>query len=234
MALTARFPEILTEKFTVAKSSLVHMAARSNLKWILIFVVLSLALKLSGGKETFFSFSRSDEEIESIHDVFTRHNSEQQTPFDLAYQGKHLEICLILNHLKTKYERSVNRDQTKFELDQLKQGVFQLNNYIDRDKVTIESILQGDTAKLMEAVQYKDNHVKFPDVLIHLDLKGAPPKFEFLMDFIKFFALPGKNRSDQASTVTGFLIEFEDMLPFKGNLHSIRNDRGPCYTKEEI
>ena len=68
----------------------------------------------------------------------------------------------------------------------------------------------------------------FGEVLIHLDFKGAPPKFDFLVDLIKFIS------RKEEKIVTGFLIEFEDMLPFMGNLQCIRNDRYPCYTKEEV
>jgi hypothetical protein len=78
----------------------------------------------------------------------------------------------------------------------------------------------------------------FKDVLIHLDLKGAPPKFEFLMDFINFFgsSKDEKNCSNQYGLVTGFLIEFEDTLPFKGNLECIRADSSheKCYTPDQI
>ena len=52
----------------------------------------------------------------------------------------------------------------------------------------------------------------FGEVLIHLDFKGAPPKFDFLVDLIKFIS------RKEEKIVTGFLIEFEDMLPFMGNL----------------
>lgn len=31
------------------------------------------------------------------------------------------------------------------------------------------------------------SRVKFNNVAIHIDLKGAPPKFEFLMDFVNYF-----------------------------------------------
>lgn len=68
----------------------------------------------------------------------------------------------------------------------------------------------------------------FEQILIHIDFKGAPPKFEFLMDFVKFF---GENK-----IITGFLMEFEDTLPYKGNLECIRADRSSekCYTESQI
>lgn len=58
------------------------------------------------------------------------------------------------------------------------------------------------------------------------------------MDFISFFAAgrgekPGIGKF---GLVTGFLIEFEDTLPFKGSLECVRADTGvqKCYTEEQI
>lgn len=68
-------------------------------------------------------------------------------------------------------------------------------------------------------------------MLIHLDFKGAPPKFEFLMDLITFIA---KDHCNSSKVVTGFLLEFEDMLPFSGTLECIRKDKYPTYTRDQI
>ena len=47
------------------------------------------------------------------------------------------------------------------------------------------------------------------------------------MDFVKFFATN--------KVITGFLLEFEDTLPYKGNLECVRADRHEkCYTEEQI
>jgi hypothetical protein len=47
------------------------------------------------------------------------------------------------------------------------------------------------------------------------------------MDFVKFFATN--------KVITGFLLEFEDTLPYKGNLECVRADRPEkCYTEEQI
>ena len=99
----------------------------------------------------------------------------------------------------------------------------------------LENVNYSNSAKYLPVRQEKG---LFGEVLIHLDLKGAPPKFEFLMDFISFFA---SGRGDKAGAnkfglVTGFLMEFEDTLPFKGNLECVRADSGiqKCYTVDQI
>ncbi|HHN46589.1 MAG TPA: hypothetical protein ENN09_04030, partial [Planctomycetes bacterium] len=45
----------------------------------------------------------------------------------------------------------------------------------------------------------------FPDKLVHLDLKGAPPRLPYLLDFMSFA---------KAAGATGFLVEWEDAFPW--------------------
>ena len=48
-----------------------------------------------------------------------------------------------------------------------------------------------------------------PQRLVHFDLKGAPPKVEYLKKVLKLSAGLG---------ATGVLMEYEDMFPFTGKL----------------
>ena len=48
--------------------------------------------------------------------------------------------------------------------------------------------------------------------LVHLDLKGAPPKTKFLLQFLKLIKKWG---------ATGILIEYEDSFPFEGMLKDV-------------
>lgn len=66
----------------------------------------------------------------------------------------------------------------------------------------------------------------FKEVIIHLDFKGAPPKFGFLKDLIRFIA----TKFDKV--VTGILFEFEDTFPYEGNLKPLMGST--VYTKEQI
>ena len=45
--------------------------------------------------------------------------------------------------------------------------------------------------------------------VVHLDLKGAPPKLTYLKNLFPLFASAG---------ATAILIEYEDMFPFKGDI----------------
>ncbi|XP_065363115.1 hexosaminidase D [Calliphora vicina] len=59
--------------------------------------------------------------------------------------------------------------------------------------------------------------------LVHLDLKGAPPKLSFLKTLLPVLKTLG---------ATGLLIEYEDMFPFEGNISTLsaRN----AYNREEL
>lgn len=60
-------------------------------------------------------------------------------------------------------------------------------------------------------------------LLVHLDLKGAPPNSDYLASLFPKMKKWG---------CTGLLIEWEDMLPYTGALRCIRNVEH--YTKEEV
>lgn len=59
--------------------------------------------------------------------------------------------------------------------------------------------------------------------LVHFDLKGAPPKIEYLQQLIPIIVQLGG---------TGLLIEYEDMFPYEGILKPISALNH--YTKAEV
>ncbi|KAL5022912.1 hypothetical protein ScPMuIL_002067 [Solemya velum] len=61
------------------------------------------------------------------------------------------------------------------------------------------------------------------DRLVHLDLKGAPPKLSYLQKFIPLIKSLG---------ATGLLIEYEDMFPYDGALKNIAATN--AYSKSDI
>lgn len=69
---------------------------------------------------------------------------------------------------------------------------------------------------------YTDGSVE-PLRVVHLDLKGAPPKMSFLQQVLALLVDHG---------CTGLLIEYEDMFPYQGVLANLsaRN----AYTREEV
>lgn len=60
--------------------------------------------------------------------------------------------------------------------------------------------------------------------LIHLDLKGAPPRIAYLNQLFPLLSQWG---------VSGVLIEYEDMFPYDGRLFELRNSAG-SYSRDDI
>ncbi|KAJ0060711.1 hypothetical protein NL108_017739 [Boleophthalmus pectinirostris] len=61
--------------------------------------------------------------------------------------------------------------------------------------------------------------------LVHLDLKGAPPRIDYLLKLIELFAKLGAN---------GLLVEYEDMFPYEGELKVLQATAQSAYSKEEV
>ncbi|KAM9717025.1 hexosaminidase D isoform 1-T2 [Menidia menidia] len=61
--------------------------------------------------------------------------------------------------------------------------------------------------------------------LVHLDLKGAPPRTEYLHKLIELFSKLG---------VDSLLVEYEDMFPYKGELQLLQATAQPAYSQEEV
>ncbi|RNA40912.1 Hexosaminidase D [Brachionus plicatilis] len=59
--------------------------------------------------------------------------------------------------------------------------------------------------------------------LVHLDLKGSPPKLNYLKELIPFMKKSG---------ATGVIIEYEDFFPYKDDLESVTNQNH--YTNQEL
>ena len=59
--------------------------------------------------------------------------------------------------------------------------------------------------------------------LVHLDLKGSPPKLNYLKELIPYFKSIG---------ATGVLLEYEDFFPYDKDLESIANQNH--YTQSEL
>jgi len=128
-------------------------------------------------------------------------NLFRQTPFAVALQEGNLEVCeVIRHHLEEGKSKGVD-DCEAF-----------VNQHLHR--------APGQGASL------RQDGFTFKDVLVHVDLKGAPPLFDFLVRYIEYVT----NRFEYL--VTGFVFEFEDMFPFEGHLKCVASSK--AYTREQI
>ncbi|XP_076024038.1 hexosaminidase D isoform X2 [Genypterus blacodes] len=61
--------------------------------------------------------------------------------------------------------------------------------------------------------------------LVHLDLKGAPPRIEYLHQLMALFSELGAD---------GLLMEYEDVFPYEGELRLLQATAQPAYSPEEV
>ena len=121
-----------------------------------------------------------------------------------------------LESLKAKFS---NRFNNKLERIRVKERFGEFNNRkIDMDQYDnadneLESMVNLDYFKAVESMEK----------VVHLDLKGAPPKLTYLKEFIPFIKKLG---------ATGILIEYEDFFPYENELEAIKNQNH--YTKQEL
>ena len=64
---------------------------------------------------------------------------------------------------------------------------------------------------------------QFNERLVHIDLKGGPPRMKYLLQLLPLFKELG---------ATGLLMEYEDMYPYEGDLAVLK--RKEAYTKQEM
>lgn len=65
--------------------------------------------------------------------------------------------------------------------------------------------------------------IDFPEILVHIDLKGLPPKVNYLRWLMGAAADWG---------ATGVIIEWEDMLPYSGDFEILRSVN--AYSREDL
>jgi hypothetical protein len=88
------------------------------------------------------------------------------------------------------------------------------NNNDNRNNLNIQSKNQiSSTESLLKKLER----------VVHIDLKGAPPKPDYFKSFIPFLKENG---------ATGILLEYEDTFPFEGKLAEAKNGR--AYTLEDV
>lgn len=139
-------------------------------------------------------------------------NIFNQTAFQLAFNEGNLSVCEIIRRSSPEYlgGSGLQYDDSELYAKQHATHSGSNSNFTsDNDSCSIRR--QG---------------FKFKDVFVHVDLKGAPPVFDFLMRYLEFIV------QRHEYLVTGFIFEFEDMFPFEGHLKSAASPK--AYSKEQI
>ncbi|XP_047128519.1 hexosaminidase D isoform X1 [Hydra vulgaris] len=110
--------------------------------------------------------------------------------------------------------------------DSIKQKDIHFDATLELDKRIYEISEQNDKLRKVNLMKNKDEELIKPFdglKLVHFDLKGAPPKIDYLIRMMKFSKELGAN---------GFLIEYEDMFPYSNDLAYLA--RPNCYSKTDI
>jgi len=128
-------------------------------------------------------------------------NLFEKSAFQVAYEAGNVDIC---EHIRLKTSKTDSEDFRK-----------------DAECRDPDAFLHSSTS-LQKPKLYQSSRL-FKNIYVHLDLKGAPPTFDFLQKFIRFVGVNFKH------LVTGIVFEFEDTFPYEGHLQSVCSPK--AYTK---
>ena len=126
------------------------------------------------------------------------------------------------NKSKGKLEEQIkkissNADEILKSNEQLKGKYEEVKEKYEKEVASKKSQNPKETEKTTKLVPFEGE--KF----IHLDLKGAPPKFEYLLEFAE---------TSKKLGATGLLVEYEDMFPWSADLKILA--RKDAYTAEQL
>ena len=100
---------------------------------------------------------------------------------------------------------------------------YKFQNRLRRVRLNQETEYDDNQSQNAEDTILISNTLTSMQKIVHLDLKGAPPKLAYLKEFIPFIKKSG---------ATGLLIEYEDFFPYSNDLESITNQNH--YTNQEL
>ena len=162
---------------------------------------------------------------EKISKLNQKHNQELETREEaISNLQKELNQAKE-NDNKSKEKLDEQIKKISSQADEIVKKNTQLNEKYEELKGKYENEVASKKSDQASSIPTKDAKlVPFEgSKLIHLDLKGAPPKFEYLLEFIE---------TSKKFGATGFLVEYEDMFPWSGELKVLaRND---AYTTEQL
>ena len=129
--------------------------------------------------------------------------------------------------LITDLEEKVTKLQS--ELKKLRKESFKKDEFIEsckkiEDKTKVVSEKNDPPSKKSQSLSNEFSMTPFIGLkIVHFDLKGAPPKYDYLLEITKYSKSLGAD---------GLLIEYEDMFPWSGELKLLASPN--AYSKEQI
>jgi len=164
----------------------------------------------------------------------------------LALTAIHYHPNLLVNETPQFQQTAkvVHRSVASFQAEEAKPNEPQSYNHVSMENTDILKDNEDEIQSKIQQVHFPGEssrglslpqdevHERKPAVvepfvperrLVHFDLKGAPPKMEYLLKLIPMFVKLG---------ATGLLVEYEEMFPYEGVLESTAASNH--YTKAEI
>ena len=137
----------------------------------------------------------------------------------LDFEGATIELNKAQNEVRSLKKRLVSKDNeiallSKEHEDALKKLKNEMKTVSASGKNTAEVSTDEQAIKVESFSGHK---------LVHLDLKGAPPKMTYLLKSMKLFKDLG---------ATGMLVEYEDTYPYTGELEVLQAEN--AYSEVEI
>ncbi|KAJ8251212.1 hypothetical protein GJAV_G00218540 [Gymnothorax javanicus] len=115
------------------------------------------------------------------------------------------------------------KNSTGKEQEAVKQGSSSTGGILHETKGQTESPAKVETLPPVPQTAHMLDPNAPPLKVVHLDLKGAPPKLTYLEQIFPLFSSLG---------ATGVLLEYEDMFPYKGELQVLQSPN--AYSVEDI
>ncbi|PIC50521.1 hypothetical protein B9Z55_000139 [Caenorhabditis nigoni] len=137
-------------------------------------------------------------------------------------------ICLFIVHMTSSYPRGgisqrsldsmQNQQQTPVLVKKRENFEESIDSNVEQQSKKDNPFVAQPTVKSLQPVAKMDRPSRegefYKNVVIHFDLKGAPPKVDYFLEMLRLIAKGG---------ATGILLEWEDMFPWTGKLEQFKN-----------
>ena len=122
------------------------------------------------------------------------------------------KVAKLQGDLEKLKNESVKKDRLIESYNKIEERVSLMSEQNDRLREKSQSLTNESSMEPFRGLK-----------LVHFDLKGAPPKYDYLLEIIKYSKSLGAD---------GLLIEYEDMFPWSGELKLLASPN--AYSKEQI
>ncbi|UMM35808.1 hypothetical protein L5515_008263 [Caenorhabditis briggsae] len=146
-------------------------------------------------------------------------------------------ICLFIVHMTSSYPKGgisqrtldsmQNQQQTPVLVKKRENFEESIDSNVEQQSKKDNPFVAQPTVKSLQPAAKMDRPSReeefYKNVIIHFDLKGAPPKVDYFLEMLRLIAKGG---------ATGILLEWEDMFPWTGKLEQFKNT--DAYSDDDV